>query len=112
MIIKMITLLVGEYRHCGLITDETGKQEFCAESHCRGECGRPALFLRWYYKSSSECSKAIVDEDGRYYEDYKLHGTMVACGPMWQAKRWDGERVYLKRDDEEARHMIRKNWWW
>jgi hypothetical protein len=34
---------------------------------------------------------------------------MVACGPVWQRKRWDGERVYLP--EEHLTEQVLKMWW-
>lgn len=95
--------------HSTLMTPEMGDQQFCAYSHCRGECGYPALFLRDYIDSSTP--KSSMDAGGRHYVDYKAHGSMVACGPVWQPKAWDGVRFYLKRDEAEVKRLIRENWW-
>lgn len=95
--------------HSTLQTTETGDQEFCAESFCRGQCGYPALFLREVVPAGSH--GASVDEEGRHYYDYKAHGSVVSCGPVWQKKEWDGERVYLAFDADRIEKMIDKMWW-
>ena len=100
--------------HPLLISSGTGDQRFCAYSHCRGECGFPALFLRRYFDMSNDAeaeearaSQALQDNQGRYYREYKAHGSMVACGPVWQQKPWDGERVYLPEEYGNSYDM----WW-
>lgn len=102
--------------HPLLTTSVTGDQRFCAYSHCRGECGNPALFYRQYidmgqplWREAAEASKAPRDEQGRTYWDHKAHGSMVACGPVWQRKRWDGERVYLP--EEFLTEEVFGLWW-
>lgn len=75
-------------RHPTLRSSATGDTVFCAHSHCRGACGLPALFLEG---------------------DIKAHGEMVACGPVWQQKPWDGERVYLPAEFRTDR--IRNFYW-
>lgn len=101
--------------HALLTTNVTGDQEFCAESHCRGDCGYPGLFLRWYYnmevgveREDADASRAPSNQYGHYH-DYKAHGSMVAAGSVWQRKTWEGERVYLPR--EYQTDTVFKMWW-
>jgi hypothetical protein len=104
----------GIFEHPTLVTTATGDQRFCAYSHCSGECGYPALFYRLYidmdqplWREAAEASNAPQDEQGRTYWDHKAHGSMVACGPVWQRKRWEGERVYLP----ETYTFVLDMWW-
>ena len=80
------SLRTGSWRgHPTIITTLTANQQFCGYSHCRGECGFPALVL----------------EDRSWVGGprfLKMHGSMVACGPVWQTKRWDGEVVYMPQE--------------
>ena len=78
---------VGRW-HPVLQSTATGDAVFCADSHCRGACGMPALFLEG---------------------DLKAHGVMTACGPVWQHKPWDGERVYLP--EEYRTESVRNRVW-
>lgn len=78
-----------------------GDQLFCADSWCTGACGLPALVLKY---EGSRTEKPT---------EFKAHGVMVACGPVWQPFRvqWKGEKVYMperyNRDD-----TILDMWWW
>lgn len=73
------------------IVDGDGTK-FCGFSHCVGDCGLPALFLR--YRG----------------EEFKAHGSMVACGSVWQRKPWSGERRYVD-DTLDAEKLIGMMWW-
>lgn len=116
--ITMDTRDQTDRHHPLLSTNVTGDQRFCAYSHCSGACGFPALFLRIYpdmtsplEQEAAEASRAQKDEQGRVYYDYKAHGSMVACGPVWQRKRWSGERIYLPEPHASAPKMLDMYWW-
>lgn len=102
--------------HARLKTSVTGDQEFCADTHCRGDCGYPGLFLRRYLNMNNglereyaEAARLPTDQQGRTYDEYKAHGSSVASGPVWQrATRWLGEKVYLPDEYERVHDM----WWW
>lgn len=94
------------FAHQALKSNVTGDRVFCAYSHCVGECGLPALFLKY---AGPEVQGAFgppfsTSESPVTYE-FKAHGSMVACGPVWQHKRWEGERVYLP-DEYSTREVF------
>lgn len=89
--LKMVNPLEA---HPTLKTTVTGDMRFCADSHCQGACGFPALFFK-------------PEEDGKL--ELKAHGCMAACGPAWQRKAWTGERVYLPN---ECRTKATLDLWW
>lgn len=94
-----------------------GDREFCGTRMCRGDCGRPALFMKVYYdlsdpmeKSLAEFRKAQGDENGPYIE-VRSQGSQVACGPMWEPHPgWTGEKVFLP--DEYQVKNVYALWWW
>ena len=97
--------------HGFLTTSATGDQIFCVHTHCRGECGYPALFFRRFTDGKADLY-APRDEDGRAYHDYKCHGAMVARGPVWQrvwGNAWAGSRVYL--EEPYQTDYVFKMWW-
>jgi hypothetical protein len=80
------------------VFDDTKK--FCGYTHCRGDCGLPALVLR--------------GQSGAYAGvELKTHSSMVACGPVFQPFRsnvkWVGEKVYLPDDQYEK--LVKMMWW-
>ena len=81
----------GKPEHLHVQVDGEGV-EYCGESHCRGRCGLPALFLRYGGK------------------EFKAHSNMVAVGAVWQQKEWDGPRVYVP-ETENAEELIKAMWW-
>lgn len=76
--------------------------KFCAYSHCHGQCGYPALFLRYDYKHPNLGEVEL-----------KAHGNMVAHGPVWQQKEWHGERVYITDlvPGLDLERVIKMMWW-
>jgi len=115
---ESLTVEGGVWRHPTLTTNVTGGQKFCACSYCKGECGLPALFIRVFYDMSKplekehvECSKAPCDEEGRFYHDYKAHGSMVAAGPIWQRETWEGKRVFLPKISDVPTEKLIDMWW-
>lgn len=81
----------NDWRHPRLSTSATGDREFCGYTHCRGQCGYPALFLTI---------------DG---VDYRMHGPMVAVGPVWQRAGWSGQRVFLE-EAQAGPDPLRQYW--
>ncbi len=94
---KIKTVHVG---HPGLSIScedvEISARTFCADSWCQGECKMPALVTKF------------IGPDGTETE-FKAHGSMVACGPVWQRFRseWNGEKVYVPSD----KSMLELMWW-
>lgn len=82
-----------------------------ARTHCRGECGYPALFFRQFVSDEVRYG-AHGEIDGRPYFDYKCHGVMVARGRVWQTvwqDAWVGPRVYL--GEEWLTEEVFNLWW-
>ena len=79
-------------------------QDFCAESHCQGQCGLPGLFVQ----ALSEAESLAPDLASRH----KVHGDMVACGPVLQRKPWDGQGLVLMVPQERLQKLIKDWWWW
>lgn len=114
---KISTIGWDHNRHPRLVTNITGDEKFCAYAHCTGECGYPALFFRRFpdmsnplEQEAAEASGLVRDEQGRVYQDYKAHGSMVAAGPVWQRKRWTGRRVYLPEPYYSDETLLQA-WW-
>lgn len=66
----------------------------CGDSWCRGRCGLPAM--------------VIPAHGGR--PEMRLHGSMVACGPVMQSWRveWTGARIEAPAETWE---YLRGRWW-
>ncbi len=77
---------------------EYEKQDFCAESHCQGQCGLPGLFVQ------------ALDDD--LSSRHKAHGDMVAYGPVLQRKPWDGQGLVLMVTNERLQKLLKDWWWW
>lgn len=73
-------------------------QDFCADSHCRGQCGLPGLFVQ------------ALDEG--LSSRHKVHGSMAACGPVLQRKPWDGQGLVLMVTQERLQKLLKDWWWW
>jgi len=84
---KLRLLTLPEYRD----------QDFCAESHCQGQCGLPGLFVQ-------------AEDD--LWTRHKVHGDMVACGPVLQRKPWDGQGLVLIVPQDRHQKLVKDWWWW
>jgi hypothetical protein len=82
--------------HPTIKTNQHGDQLFCGYTWCRGECGLPALFMKYEGPQAEGPT------------EFRAHGSMVANGPVWQRNRWNGERVYYTPPDAEK---ALKMWW-
>lgn len=76
-------------------------QLFCANSWCSGVCGLPALVLRY---EGPEVEQST---------EFKAHGVMVACGPVWQKFRtpWKGTKVYMPDEYSKDDKILDMMWW-
>lgn len=88
-------------------TSLTGDTVFCGYTHCKGECGYPALLAPKYWDHNEvEAHYARTwglerDEDGRPYSMVRARGVMVAYGPVFATADWSGDVVVIQHPDVE-----------
>jgi hypothetical protein len=79
-----------------LLEIEGRPEQYCGYTHCKGECGYPALMLTH-----------------PTHGELKAHSSMVAAGPVFQHRhKWEGTKVQvLDLDPSFDPNELVKRWW-
>jgi hypothetical protein len=86
----------SQWLHSNIIIVGQEATHYCGDSHCKGSCGFPALMLAH-----------------PLYGEFKAHSSMVACGPVFQKKPWDGSKVQILDliPDLDPETCLKMMWW-